>query len=469
MTIPAIINSTADTPRKLLQPLGTYWSQVQRRNPQLHGLLCALAAVQQHLEQPLIELALSASREAIPVFQTTRILSLDLQRSQRNKTASAIIRYGDQNESYLSGQLTDSTPRYGLPRRQGHWYEISKYPLVSVDAVVDHPTAPTVVLRPYIDFNVFGQSIQFFNDPIPNTQSNKTWYALNAKYDRDWVYRTFGVVAGVRASESSEAYKEIVNAIFQCYVKGGGWTNILNVLAVTTGNRIVTEQETVELVTECCVVTDKNVYDIAGKVTDRKVGDVLYPGESLTNTFVPISINSGHVDERIPGISLDKDYTGVFYRGMLTFFNRMQPLERYAGRLGFDLGGWKSDTFKFWRLFHERCDVQGLNGVKILQSLSTDDGKINPCQFLVEQLARYHYNLLYVKQTQRPTSLTLGDIKIDSLLNPWSTILIYLETDMIDTLDNSVSDESVSTATIFMEDSFTAKHSITTCMCAYGL
>lgn len=102
--------SELDQPSRLLEVVGSFWSNVYGGNYLVQSMLHARAQLDAQAHLDLLELIASMSRFNVPVFHTDNWLMLTLVESQRNET--------DANLAAYDGTLTYSDAfqaRYGVP------------------------------------------------------------------------------------------------------------------------------------------------------------------------------------------------------------------------------------------------------------------------------------------------------------------------------------------------------------------
>jgi hypothetical protein len=424
-----------DDIKKLVKALGTYWYTYFKDKPWFVGLMKGEAALQKQAEQNLAELELSAYRKYIPVHHTELVWAFTLRPEDRNNVFAAVPRYGVSDEYHLLPPTTAATPHYGLPVAADSWYDIGTANLVDIACIVDHLFNPSIVLKRGTDYEVVNGAVVFAEDPVGDKESIQL-FAIRAKEDHEWIYKHFGILVNLKADKSSVAYRQIVDDLFNCYINGGSVIDVLTVLASITGNVLAKDDETVTEITTDTVTTDKNVYRLIDRQPAVQRNDKLRAGDSLTTSFTPVYINTLNHNDELPGVVLGKNQLRHYYRGELCFFNRDEKLYKINGLKRFYLGGWPGDADEFWKTFHQHCEAKGRNGNKVLTELAYK-GIINPYRFFTDEIGRYHYTLLKIRQESRPTSLDIDDIKLRSILPPQSSFIIHVDTEL--TLDLTMS------------------------------
>jgi hypothetical protein len=412
--------------KTLIKALGTYWTTYYKEKPWFVGLMNGQTALQRQAEQNLTELELSAYRKLIPVYHTELVWAFTLRIEDKNKTAAAIPQYGISDEYHLIPPVTDATPRYGVPIITDNWYDIGLTNLVDIESIVDRLVNPTITLKRGKDFEIRNNAVIFYQNLLEDKESLQL-FAINAKEDRNWIYRHFGILVHLNAGESSAAFRQIVDDLFNCYIDGCSVLNVLTVLAAVTGNVIAKEEETVIDVAGGVVVTNKNTYHLPDRQPCVAKDSKLRAGDSLTTSFTPIYINTLDRTDELPGVVLGSKQLKHYYRGELCFFNREEQLYSINGLKRFHLGGWPGDTDEFWKTFHKNCEERGQRGNTVLTNLAYK-GTINPYRFFTDEIGRYHYTLLKIRQESRPTPLNIDDIRIRTILPPWNALIIHVDT-----------------------------------------
>src|SRR4029077_16317743 len=186
--------------------------------------------------------------------------------------------------------------------------------LADVKILTNRLTLPSRVLTRGLDFALADGLLTFsadpFSDPLVATEDilhgatvsdrQATLWAYHAEHDTDNVYLQFGYALGLNLG-SSQAYKDLVNAVFDAYTDGGTAWAVDRIMALAAGVPLC--QNDGEVVTQIVtddrslwVITDRNVYaHVPTAVPVVVVGDVLARGQSLTTTLKIFEFNRGVV------------------------------------------------------------------------------------------------------------------------------------------------------------------------------
>jgi hypothetical protein len=180
-----------------------------------------------------------------------------------------------------------------------------------------------------------------------------------------------------------------------------------------------------------------------------QAGDGVKAGDSLTESFDTIEINSFNHSDDIPGITLHRSMLGEGYRGSLTFINDVVPLQIKDGQYKFKLFGYPADEKRFWNNFYQNLRQNKIDPHDIF-SFAAIRNQINPFRFLVDNALKYHFTFITVKNVKYPTAITLSDVSLQKLLPPWNGLIIQVNADLTGHFRTAADDNDSVTAKKFI-------------------
>ena len=374
--------------KRLMAACGTFIAKQLGGDPWTKGLFESTLRLNDQVEQDLSELCLSAFRRHIPPFHLEKVFRLELDPAQRNTIIEAVPRYAGDAAFFLDepddperrANWLSACHKFGEPSAAGAYYALPLTDVVSVEKIVDNPVNPTLTLLPDEDFFIEGNAVRFAQDPCADGTSKEYWL-INTRQDRRWIDRHFGCLLGL-ASKSSEAYRSIVDTIFNSYIDGASAVNITDILKEITGN-----------------LTGENI------------------------KFIPL--NRLSQPESVKAVLIPKRYLGPGYFYGIVLVNEDLPLQEINGQLRFFVGGNANDVTRFWKDFEEHCAAHNTSVNEVLTMCSVKSRTaINPYRFFAEHIGRYHYTLVSIDYKDYPTDLTLDNMPLRHLTPPWSALLI---------------------------------------------
>lgn len=414
--------SDLDRPQRILELLGTHWSSTYGGSKVVEDLVRARAeeAAQTHLD--LLEAVAAVSRLTVRVFHTDNWYLLTLLESEVNGAEISIRAYGD--DAVYGGHLGGGTElRYGTPHGIGLYSFPLPAELKDVKLVFNRITAPSVTLTSGLDFIVdpVRGAIHFRGNPFTNDWiAKRDVYAGDEVVNRevglwvfrgqfDWqaVYAHFGYLLKLKM-QSSEGYRELLNAILDGIVRGSNYLAIAAAFSVLADAPIVVDpEETVEAIwTEpgrrLLIATDKRIYRY-GELAEPNVvvGDTVRAGDQLTDAYTIYEFNRGQLSADLRAVTLDRRVLTTGYYDGVTFVNEEVPVvvdtSGVFTKVSFELGGWPGDVVKFWTDFHVRGVQAGETLAHLLDTRTNKVGEpvatnlpaiINPLKFLVENVLR---------------------------------------------------------------------------------
>jgi hypothetical protein len=287
-------------------------------------------------------------------------------------------------------------------------------------------------------------------------------WVYRGQFDLDMVYRQWGFVV-TEQMESSEGYKDLVNALWDSYVLGSNMAAFEGAISAMLGVPvIINPQETVEAVvtepTRKLVITDAHVYTFQSQANITvSVGDTLNVGQAMSDAVVVWDLSGGAVDySSVPMLGFDDKFLSGGYFSSLTFENQEVDVE-YLGVdennkavVTFRVGGFPADVDAFW----EQAQLLGTApGQKTLaELLDTRDNpvgqplpeflpaKINPLEFVLENIMRNHLVLIKVRVSAvDPDAPGLRSFRyLRNVVPPHTTYIVFVElSPTADTIDLS--------------------------------
>jgi hypothetical protein len=445
----------------LLGILGSYWSTVFDRTDQTHSIVegSSRQAFQTFLDT--VELFNSVSRLKVPVFNTKQWFPITLLESERNGDRAGLARY----DGEFSFNQTAPTIRFD----RGVERETSSFPLaddmVRAPAIFNRILAPSLALVEGTDYFITDDLdiITFRDDPFQDPRVPKReiledgaivdretiLWAFRGQFDSNDIFLQFGYVLGLQL-KSSEAYRDLVNAVFDGLVEGTTLRNVQAAASALMGVPLVVEQrETVERIEDDgrfqLVITDVNVYRFQqGTTVIVSEGDVVNAGQPLTDVVQIFEFQRGEVPPDLNSLAYgDGLLLGGFF-GELLFENTPTPLvvetDTPSGRtkVSWELGGFPADVERFFDVMHTRGVASGTTMANLLDvrtnpisepTAANLPSEINPLGFLIENVFRMNTFLVKVKVSQAgPDALGLGVGSIlRKLIPPWTLMVVLAE------------------------------------------
>lgn len=437
--------SDLQSPDKLLDVLGSFWATTYQGNDLLRDLneTVGLMAQQSHLK--FLELVRSISRFDIPVFsqdywQPIVIRESDIAASSEeayryintyNANCENDSRYGSESfEAYSSS----NNLAYGDKKKSKYWLLQKPLQLTTTKAIFNRVVSPTVTLIDGTDFYLTPDHIVLRENPFDGSLWPKR-EILNAsgeivdrectlwvyKGKKDWgeLYSQFGYALRLRM-QSSDGYKQLLNAILDSYVAGSSVKSYQQAIAAIFGVPIVKEAEElvekiVKDVNSLNVITNRNVYKFI-KTAQPVVqeGDTVFAGDFLTDSLQIIELNRG-LSADIQALTVENGVLVSGFMGGLTFENKEVPItveQNVEGKtkVSWELGGFELDVNSFWDTVHTNGVQTGVTLANSLDLRSNPTSEptaaslpttINPLRFLVDNLLRDNAYVIKLKENAR--------------------------------------------------------------------
>lgn len=413
--------SDFDRSRNLIAALGSFWARTYTGVDQVQSYVTATAQLVNQSYQNLIETIEALSRFDVPLFHTETITPVVLKKSDSNAAGTTLSRFDREPLVLGDNRQFDIAPAsdfFSFPLPAG---------LADVAQLFNRITFPTGVLFKNTDFliDVERGALVFARNPFENPVFTKRPAADNAddeeltlwgfcgKFDYDTVFNQFAYAVGVKL-RTSQAYKDLTNAIISGLVEGGASAAMLDAaIAAICGVPVsIGPSETVELVDNdaqgLLIVTDQAVYRFSENAVPRvEVGQTIAAGTPLVrgidvyeffvgNSYARADANNiiccpppnnlltsnawetlvteaeeelllnPNADQcqtrrrAITALALDSGFLSSCFYGDLVFENQPVPLEINTGHASgytyvkFTLGGYPADVAQFFDEVHAR-------------------------------------------------------------------------------------------------------------------
>lgn len=459
---------------------GSFWTEIFDGRELVVDYLRGAAVQERQLEQLGNELFDSMGRNTCPVYHTDIWLPVEL--SEADGASASKLRYGD-DVVYGPQPSTSIVYLYGAAK-DASWQFPTEAELKAGYLLTDGLVNPSVCMAGGVEFYISAerQQLVFAEDPFkdprftPFTDTDGVrklrLYLFMASLDWDYVPKLYGSVLSLNG-QSSEAYKDLVNAVLDGISQGTSTAHILRAVAAVTGVPVAEGDEVVEVVTQDAtnklIITDQNVYKFPlSAEAVVAVGDEVSLGDQLVDTVSVYEPNTGVVPSFLSQLAFS---TGLLFPGLgeLVFQNQEVPLTVTTGVSGktkvtFPLGGFQTDIDAFFTELHTRGVAAGdtLANYLDLRPVSAQTTEptalnlpatINPLELLFENLLRYCAYVVRLKLRDLPDD-GAGLDKLSVLRKiapPHAMILFVLElADMTD--DVTMEDEGSSVSTGYSED-----------------
>lgn len=436
--------NTLDEPEKLLSLVGSFWSSTYSDSATVAQFLASRARLEKQTEQNLLEAEATVGRETVPVYHRELWKPLVFRESELANEAM-LPKYG---EGFFYGEGAESPIFYGKPVPRA--FTAIRVPdhLRKVAAVFNRTDQPTLswftdldyVLRdgfllvrenPFTRADVATRPI-YAGDQIVDREAVLWLFA--ADLDEEFLWKHFGHIWNSRL-ESSENYKQLINAVWDAAVTGSTDLAVRNFLAAVADAPVVRhEQEIVDRVVKdyrsLLVITNREVYRYSREAEAIvSPGQCVWKGDLLANPFSLIDLRKAHQLD-LPALTLDKNLTD---HAPLLFANAPLPvsveLDGGQPRVEFPLAGARSVVEKFWQTVHDRgLAANHTLHQNLVQAVGGTPSEINPLEFLVQNLLRGNTTVVTLRpQLFGPGRLPLAVLReIRRILPPWMMLLFLL-------------------------------------------
>lgn len=448
--------SSLDSPKHLLDLLGSYWSQTHTDDALVQSVLHARAQLDQQNREDFQELLDAMSRFKVRPFHLRRYHPVRLLESKRNLTDKNLALY-DGTHLYAEA----FTAAYDVPQPSAyHCWDLPAN-LVAAHVILNRITDVSVTWTHGVDFvirdgvlllntNPFESELFIKNDVYEGTEivdrAVQIWL-YSAEFDTRQIFQQYGYVIG-RELASSERYRDYVNGIYDGLVQGTNKRNTEAVLSAICDVDLAKGDETVLYTftdrNHRVIVTDHNVYRFALNATVLvAAGDVLKAGQSLTDTLQVFEFNRGQVPsaDEVPALAIGKGILAAGYFHDLVFENKEVPLVVIPDMDGytyveFEIQGAPGDIEKFWGDVHSQGIAKEQTLAMLLDQRETPVGQpthvalpetINPLGFLCQQVLRHHAFVVRVRPSQfGENNLGLAQLRLLRKLTPPHTLMIVM-------------------------------------------
>jgi hypothetical protein len=414
-----------DKSKTLIALLGSFWSRTFTGRDQVASYVLSTAHTVNQTYQNLLEVVAALSRYDVPLFHEETLVPVVIKKSDTNSVQTTGALFDDNTQVFNGAAAFDRAPNnvsffsFPLPAN-----------LADVGQFFNRITFPTAALLGNVDFVIDRNrgAIVFKTDPFSNpaflrrSTSNDgvedeeiTLWGFCGKFDYDLVFNQFAYAVGIKL-QTSQGYKDLINAIMTAMVEGGVSAAALDLaFSAICGIPVSVEPtETVEVAeydaAGLFIATDKTVYRFnSGAVPNVVVGQVIQAGTQLVrgidikeffvgNTYAPsfapneqlivsrptrdvlvdnayeqpdtgnnaavilnpVTTACQNVRRELTALALDGGYLSACFYGDLVFDNTTVPLEVITDHptkytyVRFKLGGFPADVDQFFEEIHLR-------------------------------------------------------------------------------------------------------------------
>lgn len=456
-----------DRSEALLRLLGSLWNNVWGSEEAgganfLRTYADALQKLEQQTRTDMQETIDSVSRLTVPIFHTEHWQLLVLKESELNDEQTSLAKYGE-GYTYGVGNLV-----YGEPVNQPLYRWPLPEDLVRAPLILNRITAASLTLHDGVDYElapddgalIFRQN-PFSNPLVPKrdvfegdevVDREAALWVFRGEFDYEYMYQQFGYVLQLRL-ESSEFYKDFVNAILDALVRGTSSREVDLALSAITGTPITLEsEETIEAVVDdgdnLIIVSDQTVYRFPQNANATVAeGDVVQAGDPLVDTFQVFEFNRGQVPAEVLAITTGRGFLTEGFYSDITWENRDVTLtatvEDGRTRIEWELGGFPGDVEEFWDQVHAAGLAAGATLAQLLDPRTNKVGDpppavfpatINPMQFLIENVLRNNAYLVQVRASAFGAD-ALGLVQarlLRKIVPPETAMLILAQLDFAD-------------------------------------
>lgn len=422
--------------------MGSFWVDVYENANDLTAITTADLSENEQTYLASLETIAAVSRFTVPIFKKENWASLKVDATLITKALA------DEN-LYGGGALYGTDINYGEFNTKELWYIPIPTTLKQVGQIIDRPAMPSIIWTVGIDFymDTANSRLVCVRDPtiagFPAVSSvdeddvasqTINFWLFNADYDLNYAYEQFGYVLGMAADQSSELYRELLNAFFDTLAKGSTTTAVRAAIGATIGVPIVKEtEEIVEVIVDeprrFQVITDKNVYDyIAGSTAAVSVGDIVRRGDYLTTAVVFIEGDQLQLPQTgLLGIAIRPALLKVDISSSIYFANQDMPTTFSQDGDGhsvvtFPLVANPADELIYWNAVTAAGKASGNSVAKAIR-LDTGSGEplaaaipptINPMEFVFNYAFTGNMAIVVVdgaQLTANPDMLSMGRVR----------------------------------------------------------
>lgn len=463
-----------DRPPAVLAALGGLWNGGYAGGDLVEDLCAAVAARQRQAYDDAGGLLDACDRRRIRPLRRRRWLPLVLTRSAGNDQTYQSLRFGDGTAAFDAA----GPHRFGVPESRPLFAWPLPAGLAAAPVLTNRIAAPGLTLVENVDYRIDAvgpggpggpaRYVVFRDDPFDDPlvayetvfEGNApvdrvaTLWACDAAEDYGDLYGQFGYVLGV-PGPSTPAYRDLVNALFDCLVEGPtaravrrAWSAAAGVALSGDGGEAVERVERVERDDRrTLVVTDRAVYAFDPDATPLvAAGDAVGPAGPLTDGLQFFEFNAGQcpAPADVPGLVLGRGLLGAGFYADLAFENADVPLAAEADPDGYTkvswrLAGWPGDAAEFFAQLHANGRAAGRTLAHLLDTRPPGardteptagalPATINPMAFLCENVLRDNAWLVKVKPGAGRAGVGLNAIKaLRRFVPPWTAMLVLVE------------------------------------------
>ena len=487
-------------PRRFLNYLGSFWSQIFSDKEAILGLTSASSNQLTQLYLDFVDLINETSVFTMPTTRRETLKPIFVYESKIS-TSSQLIEFGTGLEfggTYsVQSNNVDPALRYGGQARTRLPYFVDVDPSIQSvgNVLLNRLYNPSVTLVAGVDFVFNGNSVLFKDNPFLNplipsrvipldgssnpsdTDKLIVLWAVNCEIDDLRVHQQYGYIYFNSPVGDSKLELNIVQQLFKIYAGGPTLGAIDSLICAVAGGAQTTEaKETIEYITSNgvsqVVVTDMSVYTIDPSDTLRSTvvpGAILAAGTPLTNrTSVCDSYTNPNWWMTIPGVSVRDDYC-VFDISNVSFLNIEVPFNSTGSKTAMDgrtvltgnffLAGDKSDTDTFWSSVAQR-EVQSDSYVSEMlwkeAGIVNNDGSpnyakplyLNPLRIFAEKIAGMSFIVVTISSVQFP-KIEIALTRLRDVLPVGTSLLVILQASVSESisLNNPVQFQQVSSPT----------------------
>lgn len=455
---------------QLLSQLGSFWFNLfeDREMLRVHMRSNAHEDMQTHLN--FLEAVATVSRLTVPVFHRENWYLLKVLESESLAIPSVYkaddLVYGSQSGT-VSDRAEGFVQTYAGTDKPGIVQARLPDNLARMDFTIQNMVVlPTKVWVKGIDYDVDNdrQLIRFRDDPFSDpavpvrdifddsgTRIDREFsvWVYAGDFDLDYVWIHFGYALGLRL-DSSQGYKDLLNAFWDMHVLGPSRKDLQLYLAALSGApTVINPTETVEVIRteelDQLIVTDANVYRVPLTANVLvSVGQEVYNGDVLSDAFQIRELSGNNPDfSLLPALSLSDNYVNGGFLSELTWRDEDAAVE-YAppgedGRafVSLALHGFPGDVEAFWDSVHENGKADGTTLAEYLDTRTNKVGQPGPTNMpatvnsLAFLLSLMRNNLFVIRIRQASFDSDAPGVNmfrnLRDLIPPHTTYIVFIE------------------------------------------
>ena len=437
-------------PRKFLNYLGSFWSQIFADREAILGLTQSNSKQLEQLYVDFTDIVRASSVFGMNSIRKELVRPIFIYESKIS-TSSNEISFGSGikfDDTYLvQSNATDPKLKFGGQARSVLPTFVDVDPSIKSvgNVLLNRLHNPSVTLVNGCDFIFDNNSVLFKSNPFDNsliprvevpvdgsdsaTDRLIVLWAVNCDIEEYSVHQKYGYVFFNSPVPDSSVELNIIQQLFRIY-SGGPTIKALDslVCAICGGPQTTEQSEVVQYIADYrdskLVVTDMSVYTIQNTDTIRDgivAGTVLSAGSPLTNrSLVFDSYTNPNWWTSLSGIAIRDDYcvsdiSNVSFLNKEVPFNQTGVIQGKDGRVvadgNFYLAGSPRDIDKFWNSVRERSIASDIYLSETLwkdAGLTTPDGSpdytkplyVNPLRLFVEKIAGMSIIVVNINSSQ---------------------------------------------------------------------